>query len=214
MAVFPTFTTDDPSATHGPEPIVLGVSRPEPAPAPAARRPTSGVLEEGPAPPVILQIPDLAAAKPGFRGLSLPIGQIAQWLAIGLGALVALWLNFGGHRPPSRTDDAPAWTAPERTKNEAPMARPDPPRGESEAPAWTPPANAAPLPNNNAVPETPAMAPEAPPLPEYPSWEQSSGRGPAPGGPVARTAERPAAPSAPTEPVDAQPLGVTISVPQ
>jgi hypothetical protein len=183
---------------------------------------------------VILQIPDLAAAKPGFGGFHLPIGQIAQWLAIGLGALVALWLNFGGHRPPSSTDDAPAWTAPERTKSETSMPRPDPPRGESDAPAWTPPVNAAPAPMPGSAPanppapmpnsppspsasplETPAPAPEAPPLPEYPSWEQSSGRGSAPNGPVARTAELPAAPApASGEPVEAQPLGVTISVPQ
>jgi hypothetical protein len=152
-------------------------------------------------PQTVLRLPDLAAAVKSWRP-QVSLGTIVQWTAIGLGAMVALWLIFGS-RPPSageaESQSAPAWAPPARHV-EAPQARP------------------------TATPQN-TSRPAAPGLPDWndPNWSARAGAapavGPRSGQPpresvrTAQRVDRPESNPSPGPPAsDAQPLGITVPV--
>ncbi len=116
-------------------------------------------------PPTVLRLPNLAAI-PAEHGIMQTVLSIMHWAFIAIGALLALWLIFGGRGGPKPVnDELPA--APARAQVDSPPAWNPPPlptAGDSEAPKWTPPAvGAAPSPSANV--ETGGSSAEMAPLP-------------------------------------------------
>lgn len=170
-------------------------------------------LDDAPLPPTALRLPDLSKLKNSFAGFRLTwktAGEAAQWTGIGLGALLALWLIFGGRRGEVPAADAPAWTAPSRSQ------------AEPEAPTWTPPAPEAPeAPRwqpSSAPAESASPAASGPYESSAPQLPTPDATGSMAGGPAARTAQRPdyhrPHVSGDSPPAEAQSLGITVPVPQ
>jgi hypothetical protein len=152
-------------------PAVLNLRRPgaafaEPV-APSAAAPDANIVlatvvaDDDALPTTVLRLPHLAATDAG-SSRKRSIASIAHWVAIVLGAIIALWLIFAGRAKP--LEDAPSSTAPARA-DAAPgadwKAPPLPSAGDSAAPSWNPP----PLPSagDSAAPKwtPPAAAPPA-----------------------------------------------------
>lgn len=149
-------------------------------------------------PRTMLRLPDLTRAVRGLRGLKFNYLEVAQWVGLALGALVALWLIFGNRRAAAPVPEPPpVWTAPATTPGKLPTVKDAP--ASAEAPQWAPPA--APYEPEPSPPEMPA------------EWAGSAGRA---GAAPAYTAQRPEPPgnSAPAwqTPSDPQPLGITVPV--
>jgi hypothetical protein len=187
-------------------------------------------LDDGPLPTTVLRLPDLATQVKSPRPIyaRLKPGAIAQWTGIGLGGVLAVWLIFGGHGSAPPVEKAPAWTAP--------AAAP----ASSAAPAWNGPGSSGThAPRSPAAPSaaTPPpnsggaaagefdpfnqLQPGGPPNPAAAGTDGDAARVPAPGNGVQpdgslRTARRPEAPRAADgfRPSEAQPLDVTVPVPQ
>jgi hypothetical protein len=238
-------STHKPTHVDAPDsqaPAVLNMRRPagltsEIHPAVAPPRTEACDQDEAPLPQTALRLPDLAAIVqrlPKNPFSSVSFGSIAQWMGIGLGALLALWLIFGGHGTSttegttssgeaSQAASLPAWNPP-------PLA-PEAP----EAPRWQPPVADAPSLDAPAQPS--AVKPsndEQPGSPEWPAWDDAARRTAPPHAsppvaqqPAAYVAQRPEANQAPppsadryqSQPPDAvsgdlPPLGITVPVPQ
>jgi hypothetical protein len=192
--------------THGNDPPVeasvgLPAQTPATAPPPSAkRRPTThepareasdAAIDEMPLPQVVLQLPDLKASSGWSERFRLPITSALYWVALAVGALLALWLLSGGSKPFKRSaDDAPAWKQPAAEpsgghrapwRGNSASAPPEMPRWQNSpqetksspmdiAPSAAPSAESQP-------PATPGAAPDATPYPGapyLPSTDQSS----------------------------------------
>ncbi len=210
----------------GENPAVLNVRRPQPIQADAATLPThsridGNGLDDAPLPPTALRLPDLAAVTKPFTQFRFKrrTGEALQWVGIGLGGLLALWLIFGGRGGPALdTSNAPApdaagpaaatWTPPAPDAPEAPRW---------EAPQWQGPAEGAepdvPVNPANQIPNRGDSSSPAPPA----AGEEACHMPPN-GGPAARTAQRPpstnAQPGPGTSPGETHSLGITVPVPQ
>jgi hypothetical protein len=149
-------------------------------------------------PRTMLRLPDLTRAVRGLRQFKVNYLEIAQWVALALGALLALWLIFGNRRAATPAPEAPPlWTAPATTPGKEPAGKDTP--ASAEAPQWAPPA--APYESEPTPPELPA------------EWAGTSGGA---GAAPAYTAQRPEPPgnpaAVPRAPSDPQPLGITVPV--
>jgi len=129
MTLYPTGTSDYAAGSDF-APPVLNLRRPSVTPGssvtpcpsvkasevtpPAIPRPSELAASGEAAVPIsVMRLPDLAELPKPLPKLTLSVWSILQWIGIGLGALLALWLIFGGHRAPVRpVEKAPAWTAP------------------------------------------------------------------------------------------------------
>lgn len=183
-------------------------------------RPELRELDDAPLPQTVLRLPDLAAAMKRFSERKLSAGSVAQWVGIGLGGLLALWLIFGGRRAPApQAVEAPAWTPPASAQVEtAPRAW--------NVPAASPTSTAHPSVQADVAPVSPEANPDGqqpsdndPIPPEFPEWDDSANRE-APAGtpsqdPGLRTARRAdvagETPSGPQS-SEVQPLGITVPV--
>ena len=235
MAAYTT-STREPASTSGSDtqdPAVLNVRRPNTVRAETGRppaRPHADLrgLDDAAQPQTVLRLPDLAASVKRMPRPELNLAAIAQWVVLGLAGLVALWLIFGGRGAPVSTiDEAPPWEPPGGSQVE--MAPPPAgaaaaaPATEWQSPSWetsSAPASAAPSssgqplgPNEPSVPHTPDW--------NDPNWNDSVNRAAPPAAAPrqnVRTARRnetgngppPAAGQSP----QAQPLSVTVPVPQ
>jgi hypothetical protein len=235
-----TFTTSThrpgrPTVGDAQNPAVVNVRRPHLAPAEVLPDRPSAVpsgLDDAPPPQTVLRLPDLAAvvkSLPAMRG-KLKLAAIAQWAAIGLGGLLALWLIFGGHAStPAIEEEAPAWSAPASATADSPPGWNGP--GSSRADA-TPPARAesVPMPAHEGNHGAPAehefdpyhqMQPGGEPgSAAGPDWDESaagSGASPATRPPVLTAQRSDAAGNSSADrfqPSEAEPLNVTVPVPQ
>jgi hypothetical protein len=214
-----------PAVADGQSPAVVNVRRPQLAPADAAPeriRAADGLrLDDAPPPPTVLRLPEVAADVASLRPIvgKFKMAAIAQWAGIGLGALLALWLIFGGRTPARQMDEAPAWSAPAAAPADSPPAWNGPGSGRSAAPApqeSPPPGATAPEfdPFDQLQPGGDANAAAAP-------ADATSARGSAahPTGQAdgsLRTAQRPpdAGNADGYRPSEAQPLNVTVPVRQ
>jgi hypothetical protein len=158
---------------------------------------------------VVMQLPDLSIPIKAAPGRREQIKNLAFWISIALGAMLALYLIVGGSkRAEAPSDEAPAWTAPSAPHIEAPAASPQatdaPQSGAAQpAPSWP---NA---PGQTSIPSA-----------EAPAVQDGAAVAPGPdatnGAPGIRTAQRSdtrwdgTAPRA--HPGQASPLGISTSV--
>ena len=235
MAAYTT-STREPARTSGSDtqdPAVLNVRRPNTVRAEIDRlRANPQVdprgLDDAAQPRTVLRLPDLAAAVKRMRRPELNLAAIAHWVALGLGGLLALWLIFGGRRAPvSTVDEAPPWAPPGGSQVE--MAPPPagaaaaPPATEWQSPSWeasSAPAPAAPGPSGQPSGQNEPSMPQTPDWND-PNWNDSVNRAAPPAAAPrqnVRTARRNETgnglPSAAPRSPQAQPLGVTVPVPQ
>ncbi len=191
-------------------PAVVNVRRPGAKPPESGKphqvRVDAGDAEHAAVPKTLLRLPDLTIAVRSLQGMRVSYWEITQWVLIGLGALLALWLNFGGRRAGKPVEAAPAWTAPGDVDGGASPQWKAPAAEEAKAPAWDSGA-----PQYEPDPTPPEMPPE---------WAESAGNAstavpeyvPA----QAYTAQRPESSGgeAPRyeNSSDPQPLGVTVPV--
>jgi hypothetical protein len=226
-----TTPSHEPAARAGLEtPAVVNVRRPAGPRADASHSIAPAQIDlrtlgDAPPPPTLLRLPDLDIIIKSLRKRSLSMGAAAQWIGIGLGGLLALWLIFGGIRhAPLEVDEAPPWNPPASAQLQS-------------APAWQPSTEAAPAPaySQQAIDaDSQSLAPAAPGIPnnespypndpqppQLPEWDESAGRAAVPPGaegPVARTAQRVDVPLESAtdnrQPGEAPPLGITVPVPQ
>jgi hypothetical protein len=226
MAAYTTFTREPAgkSGSDTQDPPVLNVRRPSAVRAEidqAVAKPHADLrgLDDTAQPRTVLRLPDLAAAVKRMQRPELNLAAIAQWIALGLGGLLALWLILGGRRPPvSAVDEAPPWAPPGGSQVE--MAPAPAPQWQSQSPsARSAPAPSAPHASGQpSGPNTPSM-PQAPDWND-PNWNDSANRAAPPAGAArqeVRTARRSETgngpPPGPQSP-QAQPLNVTVPVPQ
>ncbi|MEX0676264.1 MAG: hypothetical protein WD063_04275 [Pirellulales bacterium] len=232
-----TTSSHEPIGTQSPDtqnPAVVNVRRPHTLRAeiaPAGGQPHADLLaiNDAPRPQTALRLPDLAAIVRNLPSKQFKVGSVAQWAGIGLGGLVALWLIFGGGRPPARdVNDAPAWKPPARWESAQPAwngpgdaSVSQPPAGQPSR-ARSPSAPTFPDPNPSGQP-TNQNESAAPELPDWndPNWNDSANRAAPPAAaprPETRTARRPDEhanqPPDGSQPGKAQPLGITVPVPQ
>lgn len=231
-----TSSSHERTGTRGPDtqnPDVVNVRRPPAArsdTAPAQANPQADFRRIDDAPQTALRLPDLAAIVQRVPKKRITLGSIAQWVAIGLGGLLALWLIFGGGRPLAReVNEAPPWVPAKSSSAEAAPAAPNgPDAAGSQAPTWPPSDSQAPSapvhadPNPSDPPPS-QNEPNAPELPDWndADWNKSAHRAAPPGNApqqAVRTAQRAdepgnAAPGGP-QPSEAQPLDITIPVAQ
>lgn len=226
-----------PSAADAQSPAVVNVRRPEFAHAEIVLEPdrtatSPSRLDDAPPPQTMLRLPDLEAivrTLPRARG-KLGIGSIAQWVAIGLGGALALWLIFGGRAPRREIEEeAPAWNAPEAAAPESAPPKRNSPDWSADAPPAAPPAADAQstAPQWNAPSER--AEPEFDPYRQLqPGDEPATAEGPNFGDSAQGAAANPAVPRAPVhtaqrpdaagldrfQPSEAQPLDTTVVVPQ
>lgn len=218
-----TSSLHEPASAAGSDtqnPAVLNVRRPGTLRAeaePAVAAPHTGIPGSETTAPVhtVLRLPDLAAAVKRMPRPQFNIVQIAQWVGIALGALLALWLIFGGRGPSSATEsDAPPWAPPAA----APRATP-PTTGAGTAPQWqlpTPAPETEPAAHDQQTVPSGSSQPSAAPDWNDPNWNNTAGGGAQ--RPPVRTAQRPAPTTntgapAPQSP-QAERLNVTVPVPQ
>ena len=233
-----TSSSHERTGTRGPDtqtPDVVNVRRPLAARsnmAPAEANPQRDLrrIDDAPQPQTALRLPDLAAIAQRVPSQQINLGSIAVWVAIGLGGLLALWLIFGGGRPPAReVNEAPPWAPAKSSSAEAAAAASNgPDAAGSQAPAWPPsdsPAPFAPVhadPNPSDPPPS-QYEPTATELPDWndPDWNNSARRAAPPGNApqqAVRTAHRAdehrsRAPGGP-QPGEAQPLDIMVPVVQ
>jgi len=211
-------------------PPVLNVRRPNTSRAeierPRARPQTDSLrFDEAAQPRTALRLPDLAAVVKRMRRPEFNLAAIAQWGALALGGLFALWLIFGGRGAPiSAVEEAPPWSPPGGTQVEmAPPAHAASPG--AMAPQWQTgsrePAAAAPRPENQPPRPSGQNMPQTPDWND-PGWDDSVNRAAPPSTAAPRQDVRTAwrnEPSAGPPPAgpptsQAQPLNVTVPVPQ
>ena len=179
-----------------------------------------------------MRLPDVAAlTRPNSPAWYTYLAPVVQWLAIGLGALLALYLIFGGHRTPVRTsDEAPAWNVPQPAAPAAPLYEPAAPNAEpsvappgQQMPATVPAPMlppSAPLYEQSPVPgdSQPAVSPSVPPAFEIPHTDAAARRGAYAPAENLRTAQLPESSGGVADDAsrhEPQSLGITpIAVPQ
>ncbi len=214
-----------PGVTSG-EPDIV---RFRPAAAPVSRMPLDEVVAREPVlPPVVLRLNELAPQSRSWPRIALDVRTHGSWALLGMGALVATWLIFGGKRPePRPVDEAPSWTPPVATSTTAPaiqqpLAAETAPAAEPPMPSAAPPAPSAAAPSAEAPAapqfEQPPAVDQGPslPPPTEPGAEDSAIRARATQIRTARaegdTRLDGGAPSA--APGEAAPLGITTEAPQ
>jgi hypothetical protein len=221
MASFPILKreTEPSNKLDAHEPAVLAYRRDplrEPYRAPKSVAEVGG-LDEIQLPAVVLQLPDLKSASLLRRGGRIPFASHAYWVALVLGALLALWLALSGRKPVERpTEEAPTWTGQQTPTADRPISTWGDNTGAPSAPAskWRASdtdtgATASESPASSA-PALPAIE-TAPPMADgavAPSQQSEAIR-------TARGGEtRWDGSSNRIQPSEAAPLGITTPVPQ
>lgn len=182
-------------------------------------------LDDAPLPQTVLRLPDLPTfvkLLPENQTKLAAVGSIAQWVAIGLGGLLALWLIFGGRSAPlPEANEAPPWTPPGETQADtaAPAWNAAAKSANSPAPAWQSPMPAPAVTDPNTDPNVQPSESNEPAPPEFPADEDPwNSAAHAASGPAVRTAQRVGVAGetvpADSRPAEAPPLGITVPVPQ
>jgi hypothetical protein len=123
-------------------------------------------FEEASLPAVVLQLPDLKASGQARSGGRFRYSSHLYWVALVLGALIALWLIMASGEAPLEppTGEAPPWanSSTAAAQDTAPHWSDSLDRADAPPATW--PASAAPTPANEraAAPALPAAAPQVP----------------------------------------------------